>query len=158
MSKPPNYITPLGLGRLKSELEALVKKERPETVAVVAWAASNGDRSENADYHYGKKRLREIDRRIRFLTKRIEASQVVDPLALSGDKVVFASTVTLQDDQGQTKRFQIVGEDEIDASHGKISWKSPIARAVLGKTIDDEVTVFLPRGEVYYEIIKIEFT
>ena len=153
----PNYITPSGVETLKSELETLVKKERHQTVATVAWAASNGDRSENADYHYGKKRLREIDRRIRFLLKKIETAHIVDPKKLEGDSVVFAATVTLQDDDGGTRKYQIVGEDEIDTSGGKISWKSPMAKALLGKKEGDEVVVHRPKGEAYYEIIKVEF-
>jgi len=157
MAHDTNYITPNGFSALKAELENLVKKERPKTVATVAWAASNGDRSENADYHYGKKRLREIDRRIRFLRKRLESALVVDPKKLSGNKVVFASTVSLQDEDEKQRSFQIVGEDEIDTSGGKISWKSPMAKALLGKEKGDEVVVNRPRGEAYYEIIKIEF-
>ena len=121
-----NYITPPGMKNLKKELENLLKVERPQVVATVAWAASNGDRSENADYIYGKRRLRQIDSRIRFLTKRIEAAQVVDPQKQEQtDKVVFGATITLEDEQGQQKTYQIVGEDEIDTTGGKISWKSP---------------------------------
>lgn len=153
----PNYITPTGFECLKNELEGLVKAERPKVVATVTWAASNGDRSENADYHYGKKRLREIDRRIRFLNKRMETAQVVDPLKLEGSRVVFAATVTVEDEDGVSKTYQIVGEDEIDTSGGKISWKSPMAKALLGKSKGDEVLVKKPKGDCWLEILEIQF-
>lgn len=153
----PNYITPKGLNTLKEELIQLTKVDRPKTVETVAWAAGNGDRSENADYIYGKRRLREIDRRIRFLVGRIEAAQVVDPKKLSGDKIVFGCTVTLEDEDGNLKTYQIVGEDEIDTKGNKISWKSPLAKALLGKKIDQEVLVKKPSKEDWVTIIKIEF-
>lgn len=153
----PNYITPHGMKNLKKELESLLKVERPKVVATVAWAASNGDRSENADYIYGKRRLREIDRRMGFLTKRIEAAQVVDPREHKTDKIVFGATITIEGESGVAKKYQIVGEDEIDTSGGKISWKSPMAKALLGKSEGDEVCVMKPKGEEWIEIVKIEF-
>ncbi len=152
-----NYITPRGLQKLKQELEYLMREDRPQVVKTVAWAASNGDRSENADYIYGKKRLREIDRRIGWLTKRIEAAEVVNPAELSGDKVVFGATVTIEDEGGEAKTYQIVGEDEIETSEGKISWKSPIAKALLNKSVGDEVMIHRPKGEAWFEIVKLEF-
>ena len=152
-----NYITPPGLNRLKEELENLLKEERPKVVATVAWAASNGDRSENADYIYGKRRLREIDKRIGFLTKRIEAAQVVDPGTLSGSKVVFGATITIEDETGRNKKYQIVGEDEIDTTGGKISWKSPMAKALLGRQEGDEVLVKKPKGDEWLIVVKVEF-
>ena len=152
-----NYITPHGMTLLKKELEELLKVERPKVVATVAWAASNGDRSENADYIYGKKRLREIDRRVRFLTKRIEAAQVVDPKEHKTDKIVFGATVTIENEDGETFRYQIVGEDEIDTTGGKISWKSPMAKALLGKVVGDEVKVKKPKGDQWVEVVNLEF-
>jgi len=156
-TETPNYITPVGFQKLKDELETLVKTERPKTVATVTWAASNGDRSENADYHYGKKRLREIDRRIRFLRHRLETAMVVDPKSLKGESVVFSATVTVTDEDGQKKTYQIVGEDEIDTSGGKISWKSPMSKALMGKRVGDEVLVKRPKGEVWLEISEVRF-
>ncbi|MEM7647109.1 MAG: transcription elongation factor GreB [Pseudomonadota bacterium] len=152
-----NYITPSGLQTLKDELEYLLREDRPKVVATVAWAASNGDRSENADYIYGKRRLREIDRRVRFLTKRIEAAQVVDPAQQSGDKVLFGATVTIEDEDGAQKSYQIVGEDEIATDKGKISWKSPMAKALLGKSEGEEVRVKLPRGDSWVEIVAVAY-
>src|SRR4051812_24269817 len=128
----PNYITPTGFRRLKEEALHLLDKERPELVKVIHWAASNGDRSENADYIYGKRRLREIDRRIRFLTKRLDAAVVVDPAAREGtDQVFFGATVTLLTAEGKEKIYSIVGIDETDVSQGRISWISPLARALI---------------------------
>ncbi|MDR2637538.1 MAG: transcription elongation factor GreB, partial [Zoogloeaceae bacterium] len=127
-----NYITPAGHARLLAEQEYLIREERPRMVEVVAWAASNGDRSENGDYLYGKKRLREIDRRIRFLNKRLDRAQIVDPL-LQGDndQIFFGATVTLSFDDGPEQKFSIVGIDEADASRGRISWISPLARTLI---------------------------
>lgn len=153
----PNYITPQGLKKLKAELEYLLKEDRPTVVATVAWAASNGDRSENADYIYGKRRLREIDRRIGFLTKRIEKAQVVNPQEQSGLKVLFGATVTLVNEEGVEATYQIVGEDEIETSLGKISWRSPLAKAVLGKHQGDEIEVLLPKGENWFEISRVAY-
>ncbi len=152
-----NYITPAGLEKLRSELQDLMRTERPKVVATVAWAASNGDRSENADYIYGKRRLREIDRRIAILTFRIENAQVVDPAQLQSDRIVFGCTVTVEDEEGVDKTYQIVGEDEIDIKEGKISWKSPLAKALLGKKEDDEVVVKKPQSESILLIKKIAF-
>jgi transcription elongation factor GreB len=153
----PNYITPKGLEKLKDELRQLIQVERPQLVKTVAWAASNGDRSENADYIYGKRRLREIDKRSGFLTRKIEEAQVVDPKSLKGDKVVFGATVTLLDEDGDKKTYQIVGEDEIQAETGRISWRSPVAKALIGRKQGDEVVIRRPAGEWVVEIEKVEF-
>ncbi len=152
-----NYITPEGLKKLQDEFKELHHRERPELVKVVAWAASNGDRSENADYIYGKRRLREIDKRLHQLSKKIDAAQVIDPTTLSSDKVVFGATVSFENEDGEEKTYQIVGVDESDPKKGKISWNSPIAKALLGKKVDDEVALKKPNGTEYLTIIKIEF-
>lgn len=155
MSK--NYITPEGFKRLADERDHLVKVERPEITKVVAWAASLGDRSENADYQYGKKRMREIDRRIAFLNKRINSAEIVDPLKIHSEKVQFGATVTVSDEDENTKKFTIVGEDESDPKSGLISWKSPIGNTLLGKSIGDEILVRAPGGAHEMEIISIEY-
>ncbi len=152
-----NYITPTGLERLRQEYGQLLNGERPKVVETVAWAASNGDRSENADYIYGKRRLREIDRRLRWLSDRLEKAEVVEPSQVRSTKVVFGATVTIEDEDGETVTYQIVGEDETDIKALQISWKSPLARALLGKTVGDEVTVRKPSGEVSVRIEKIEY-
>lgn len=152
-----NYITPEGLKNLQDEFKQLHHGERPELVKVIAWAASNGDRSENADYIYGKRRLREIDKRLHQLSKKIDAAMVVDPKTLSSDKVVFGATVSFETEDGETKIYQIVGTDEYDPKKGKISWKSPIAKALLGKKIDDEVALKKPSGTEYLTITDIKF-
>jgi transcription elongation factor GreB len=152
-----NYITNLGLERLKEELHQIGAVERPKVVETVAWAASNGDRSENADYQYGKKRLREIDRRIRFLHKRIDAAEVVIPEKQSGDKVLFGATVVVQDDSDNERTYRIVGIDETDVSKGKISWISPIGQALLQGKKGDVVTVKMPRGDEDFEILNIQY-
>lgn len=153
-----NYITPLGHLRLKTELEELVKRERPHVVEVVAWAASNGDRSENGDYIYGKRRLREIDRRIRFLTKRLELAEVVDPLRQGdNDQVFFGATVTIADHLGAENTYSIVGVDEADASSGKISWISPLARALLKAREGDTVRFQSPLGWREIDIIEVQY-
>lgn len=152
-----NYITPPGLEKLRNEYSELLNVERPKVVAVVAWAASNGDRSENADYIYGKRRLREIDSRLRFLQDKIERALVVDPLLLSGDKVVFGSTITVTDESGDSHIYQIVGQDEFDIKLGKISWKSPVGSALLGKKVGDEVRIKKPGGDEFVTIESIEF-
>ena len=131
--------------------------ERPKVVEIVAWAASNGDRSENADYQYGKRRLREIDRRVHFLTKRLEDAEVVDPLNMSGEKVLFSATVTLVNEGGDEIVYQIVGEDELDPKFGKISWRSPVAKALLGKKLGDEVRLVKPSGEEFVTIENVEY-
>lgn len=157
MSTAKNYITPPGFAKLKEEYNHLLTVDRPKVVATVSWAASNGDRSENADYIYGKRRLREIDSRLHFLQTRIESAFVVDPLTLTGDKIVFGSTITMTDEEDKTHIYQIVGQDEFDIKSGKISWKSPVATALLGKKVGDEVKVSKPGGDEYMTIHKIEF-
>lgn len=157
MAEDKNYITPEGLAKLRAEYSDLVNVQRPKTVEIVAWAASNGDRSENADYIYGKRRLREIDGRLRFLSGRLEKVEIVDPKTLSGKKIVFGATVTLQDEDEKSVTYQIVGEDEWDISKNKISWKSPVAKALLGKSEGDEVTVKKPAGEENFYIEKVAF-
>jgi len=157
MSQEKNYITPSGLQKLKDEYHQLIHVERPKVVETVAWAASNGDRSENADYIYGKRRLREIDSRLRFLTGRLEKVEIVDPKTISSEQIVFSATITVEDDDGNKKVFQIVGEDEWDIQQNKISWKSPVAKALLGKKSGDDVTVKKPNGEESLSIIKIEY-
>src|SRR5258705_13116598 len=156
-----NYMTPGGFDRLSAELEHLVQKERPELVATVAWAAGNGDRSENGDYIYGKKRLREIDRRIRFLIKRLDASEVVDPLARrdddNADQVFFGATVTVVDRRGSERTVRIVGVDEIDTARGYISWISPMARALIKAREGDTVTLQTPGGAEELEIAAVRY-
>jgi len=156
-----NYMTPGGFARLSTELERLVKMERPELVATVAWAASNGDRSENGDYIYGKKRLREIDRRVRFLIKRLDAAEVVDPLAPreddSADQVYFGATVTVCDAQGARRTVSIVGVDEIDPARGYISWVSPMARALLKAREGETVTLRTPGGVEELDIVCVSY-
>ncbi len=152
-----NYITPAGLAVLKKEYSLLMHDERPKVVATVTWAASNGDRSENADYIYGKRRLREIDRKLRFLRQRIEAAEVVDPATLNPDKIVFGATVTIIDEDEKKITYQIVGEDEFDIKLGKISWKSPVAKALLGKRVGDEVAIHKPQGIERVSIDKIQY-
>ena len=152
-----NYITPKGANKLQAELRSLLNEERPKIVEVIAWAASNGDRSENADYIYGKRRLREIDRRIRFLTKRLEKVEIIDPSKQSSDKVLFGATVTVLDEDGINKIFQIVGIDETEPTKGRISWISPIGKALLQAKKGDAVTINTPQGEIEYEISKIEY-
>lgn len=152
-----NYITRRGFERLKTELNELLTGERPKVVEVVAWAASNGDRSENADYTYGKKRLREIDRRLRFLRRRIDLAEVVDPEKQAGERVLFGATVTVRDESEAQRIYRVVGVDEIDAKAGKVSWVSPIGRALLQASVGDSVLLRTPKGEEELEIEKIEF-
>ena len=153
-----NYMTPVGHARLKAELEHLLKVERPKVVDVVHWAASNGDRSENGDYIYGKKRLREIDRRIRFLTKRLDNSLVVDPLLREAtDQVFFGATVSIADEQGQEQTYTIVGVDETDISRGHISWISPLARALIKAREGDTVRFQSPMGQREIEIVEVRY-
>jgi transcription elongation factor GreB len=151
-----NYITSKGFQRLREEYSKLLNEERPKVVEVVQWAASNGDRSENADYLYGKKRLREIDKRLYFLQKKLESAEVVDLSQIKGDLVVFGCRVSFEDEDGKEQTYQIVGEDEFDPNEKKISWKSPVAKALLGKRVGDEVTLSAPKGEQLVQIIKIE--
>jgi transcription elongation factor GreB len=152
-----NYISPKGHLKLLSELEQLVKTERPQVTNLIQWAASNGDRSENADYIYGKRRLREIDRRIRFLSQRLDAAVVVDPEKISSQKVQFGATVVVSDEEGGLRTLTIVGVDEVDTALGRISWQSPIGKALLGKQRGDEVMIRIPAGEVTYEILSITY-
>jgi len=153
-----NYITPAGFARLKAEALHLLDRERPDLVKVVHWAASNGDRSENADYIYGKRRLREIDRRIRFLTKRLDAAVVVDPSTRDDtDQIFFGATVTLNNESGEEKKYSIVGIDEADVSRGRISWISPLAKALIKAREGDTVTVKTPGGDERLEVVGIEY-
>lgn len=152
-----NYVTKKGFDRLKAEIHELLNVERPRVVEVVAWAASNGDRSENADYTYGKKRLREIDRRIRFLQKRVDRAEIVHPETQSGDRVLFGATVTVVDENEVERVYKIVGIDETDAKTGKISWVSPIGKALLQAKVGDFVLLRTPKSEEELEIKKIEY-
>jgi transcription elongation factor GreB len=152
-----NYITPAGYARLKAELIELLDRERPAVVKTVAWAAANGDRSENADYIYGKRRLREIDKRIRFLTQRIDAAEVVDSAGRGSDQVFFGATVTVNDENGERATYTIVGADESDASRGFISWISPIAKALLKARVGDVVKAVTPRGPQELEVIEVHY-
>lgn len=153
-----NYITPAGHARLKDELEELVKRERPRIVEIVSWAASNGDRSENGDYIYGKRRLREIDRRIRFLTKRLEIAEVVDPLRQGdNDQVFFGACVTIADTDGVENTYTIVGVDETNAARGYISWISPLARAVIKSREGDTVRFQSPLGIREIDIVAVMY-
>lgn len=152
-----NYISPQGHRKLVTELEQLLKTERPEVTRLVQWAASNGDRSENADYLYGKRRLREIDRRIRFLNQRLDSAVVVDPEKINSDKVQFGATIEVLDEEGATRRFTIVGVDEVDTAKNRISWQSPIGKNLLGKSVGDEVLVKVPSGELVYEVVSITY-
>ncbi len=154
-SSSPNYITTEGFARLREELKELLYTERPKVVEVVSWAAGNGDRSENGDYIYGKRRLREIDRRIRYLTKRLESAEVIDPSTIKTSQVVFGARVLISTEDGEEKTYQIVGEDEIDPEGAKISWRSPMATALLGKKEGDETLVKRPKGDIWVEVLKI---
>lgn len=153
-----NYITPLGYQRLRGELMCLIDDERPKVVEVVSWAASNGDRSENGDYLYGKKRLREIDRRIRFLTKRLEVAEVADPSAHHGhDQIFFGATVTYVNERGDQRTITIKGIDEADSLAGEVSWVSPIARALLKAREGDEVKLATPAGVETIEVLRVDY-
>ncbi|WP_397408222.1 transcription elongation factor GreB [Polaromonas sp.] len=164
LSLPPlpaggkNYITPEGYALLKAELLDLIDNERPKVVEVVHWAASNGDRSENGDYHYGKKRLREIDRRIRFLTKRLEMAEISDPAVHHGsDQVFFGATVTYIDSSGSGQTVTILGIDEADSARNQVSWISPIARALLKARVGDEVKLATPGGLKDIEVVQVSY-
>ena len=153
-----NYITPQGYQRIREELLQLIDTERPEVVKIVHWAASNGDRSENGDYIYGKRRLREIDRRIRFLTKRLDLAEVVDPSVHQGsDQVFFGATVTYLNSAGVEQTITIVGIDELDPLKGKISWVSPVARALTKSREGDVVTLTTPAGVDELEILRVTY-
>jgi transcription elongation factor GreB len=154
-----NYITPAGHRRLKEELLSLLDVERPEVVRTVSWAASNGDRSENGDYIYGKKRLREIDRRIRFLTRRLDLAEVVDPGAReSTEQIFFGATVRYATENGEEHRIMIVGIDEVDPARGRVSWISPIARAMLKAREGDLVRLETPAGKEMLEILSVDYS
>jgi transcription elongation factor GreB len=153
-----NYITPAGYARLRGELMTLLDSERPKVVEIVSWAAKNGDRSENGDYLYGKKRLREIDRRIRFLTKRLDIAEVADPSLHHGsEQVFFGATVTYADEQGAERTVTIKGIDEADNLSGEVSWVSPIARALLKSRQGDEVTLLTPGGPLRIEVVEVRY-
>lgn len=159
--KVKNYITPAGLQRLRDEHRFLLSRERPAMTAVVAWAASNGDRSENADYLYGKRRLRQIDSRIRFLTKRIDAAEVVDPAAkrpvAAASRIFFGATVTYRDDSGTEHTVSIVGVDEVDLDRRYISWMSPLARALMKAAVRDRVVLRAPKKTEHLEVLDIDY-
>ena len=153
-----NYITPKGYARLRGELLQLMDDERPKVVEAVHWAARNGDRSENGDYIYGKKRLREIDRRIRFLTKRLEVAEISDPSLHHGsDQVFFGATVTYADPAGQQRTVTILGIDEADSAIGQVSWISPVARALLKSRTGDEVKLVTPLGVLEIEVLDVTY-
>ena len=151
-----NYISPAGFAQLKAELRDLVERERPEVVKTVAWAASLGDRSENADYIYGKRRLREIDRRVRFLIKRLESAEVVDTSGRDTDQIFFGARVKIRASDG-VKEITILGQDEVDPAHGIVSWVSPIAKALLKARAGDSVTLRTPGGEEKIEILEVTY-
>jgi transcription elongation factor GreB len=153
-----NYLTPQGYQRLRDELFALIDVERPKIVEIVHWAASNGDRSENGDYIYGKKRLREIDRRIRFLTKRLDIAEVADPSVHHGhDQVFFGATVTYVNQDDVQRTITIKGIDEVDNLQGEVSWVSPIARAMLKSRVGDEIQLMTPGGLEQVEVLSVSY-
>jgi transcription elongation factor GreB len=153
-----NYITPQGYARLRSELLELIDHERPKVVEVVHWAASNGDRSENGDYLYGKKRLREIDRRIRFLTKRLEIAEVTDPSLHHGnEQIFFGARVTYADQAGAERSVTILGIDEADSARGEVSWISPIARTLLKARVGDQLKLVTPSGVQEIEVVEVAY-
>lgn len=154
----PNYITPAGYAALRAEYDALLGEERPRIVDVVSWAAGNGDRSENGDYIYGRKRLREIDRRLGWLAKRMKAAKVVDPAqAPDKSRVWFGATVTIADEDDNQRTLTLVGDDEADATQGRIGWNAPIARALRGAAVGDVRRVTLPAGEREYEVMAVGY-
>jgi transcription elongation factor GreB len=156
----PIYMTPACAQKLRAELKEILYQLRPEMVKTAAWAAGNGDRSENADYHYAKRKLRQFDGRIRFLTKRLEAATVVDPVEqqkIARGRVLFGCTVTVENEEGEEKVFSIVGADELDLSRGYVSWVSPVGRALLGSVEGDVVSFATPGGQTELEIVKIEY-
>jgi len=156
--RPPRFITPAGFASIRAEYEQLFGEERPKLVETISWAAGNGDRSENGDYIYGRKRLREIDRRLGYLSKVMKTAKVVDPAAQGGrDQVRFGATVELADEDDNRRVLTLVGEDEADASAGRISWASPLARALVGARVGDERLVRLPAGEKGYEVMSISY-
>ena len=154
----PRFITPEGFARIRAEYEQLFGVERPKLVEVISWAAGNGDRSENGDYIYGRKRLREIDRRLSYLAKVVKDAKVVDPADQpTRDQVRFGATVELTDEDDIRRTVTIVGDDEADASAGKIGWSAPLARALIGASVGDERIVRLPAGEKSYEVMAIDY-
>ena len=156
--RPPRFITPQGFAQIRAEYEQLFGCERPKLVDTIAWAAGNGDRSENGDYIYGRKRLREIDRRLSYLSKVMKSAKVVDPARQEQrDTVRFGAIVELADEEDDRRILTLVGEDEADASNGHISWAAPIARALIGAKVGDERVVRLPAGEKSYEILSIRY-
>ena len=158
MSDPvKNYITPGGFRRMQEELARLWRVDRPPIVATVQWAAGNGDRSENGDYIYGKKKLREIDRRIRFLSKRLDAAVVVDNAGKTHQRVHFGATVSIEYDDGREREVTIVGVDELDSGDTRISWRSPLGRALLTASAGDTVTIQAPRGPERVEIVSVRY-
>ena len=153
-----NYITPLGFNKLQAEYSHLKRRERPEVVEVVSWAASNGDRSENGDYIYGKRRLREIDKRLRYLRRQLDSAEIVDPCAITqSDRIVFGATVVIEDEEGVKKTYMIVGVDESEPEKGKISWKSPLARALMKGRCGELISFKTPQGERDIEILSVEY-
>lgn len=157
MAPSPRFITPAGLARIRAEYDALFGLERPKLVETIAWAAANGDRSENGDYIYGRKKLREIDRRLGYLAKVMKAAKIVDPASQSTDQVRFGATVELADEEDARRMLTIVGDDETDAASGRIGWSAPLARALIGAKVGDERIVRLPAGEKSYEVIAIRY-
>jgi len=154
----PNYITPAGYATLRAEYDQLFATERPQLVETIAWAAGNGDRSENGDYIYGRKRLREIDRRLGWLSRRMKAAKVVDPARQEDrSRIFFGATATIADEDDNERILTLVGDDEADASAGKVGWNAPIARALRGAAIGDLRRVALPAGEKEYEIVAISY-
>jgi len=154
----PRFITAEGLARLRGEYDALFGTERPKLVETIAWAAANGDRSENGDYIYGRKRLREIDRRLSHLARVMKDAKVVDPSAHATDQVRFGATVELADENAERRTVTIVGDDEADASEGRIGWNAPISRALIGAKVGDDRIVRLPVGEKSYEVLSISYS
>lgn len=154
----PRFITPAGFARIRAEYQQLFAEERPKLVETIAWAAANGDRSENGDYIYGRKRLREIDRRLGYLAKVMKQARLVDPAAQpTRDQIRFGATVELADEDDERRTLTIVGDDEADASSGLIGWSAPLARALIGARLGDERVVRLPAGDKSYEIIAISY-
>ncbi len=158
MNERPNYITPTGYSALRAEYDQLFADERPRLVETIAWAAGNGDRSENGDYIYGRKRLREIDRRLGWLSKRMKAAKVVDPAQQPDrSRAWFGCTITIADEDDNHRTLTLVGDDEADAGTGKVGWNAPLARALRGSTIGDLRRVMLPAGEKEYEVMAITY-
>ena len=155
--KKTNYITPAGHQKLVDELNTLILNERPEVLRIIQWAAGNGDRSENADYLYGRKRLREIDKRSNFLRKRIEAAIIINPKTIQSNQVKFGATVIVINEDSTQKTYSIVGQDEIDTKNNLISWKSPIGRSLMGLEAGDSCEVKTPSGISELEIIRVEY-